>query len=68
MAAKRTSSLIPLCHPLPISHADVKLTAVRDEPELKFWWLGDAAAVDYWGPGQDDPHFEVVWFTRNAMP
>src|SRR5215204_1293328 len=30
MAAKQTSALIPLCHPLPISHADVQLTAVRD--------------------------------------
>ena len=30
MAAKQTSSLIPLCHPLPIAHADVRLTAVRD--------------------------------------
>jgi cyclic pyranopterin monophosphate synthase len=30
MAAKQTSSLIPLCHPLPISHADVQLVAVRD--------------------------------------
>ena len=29
MAAKQTASLIPLCHPLPISHADVQLTAVR---------------------------------------
>ena len=37
------------------------LTAVRDEPELRFWWLGDAAAVDYWGAGEDDPHFEVVY-------
>jgi NADH-quinone oxidoreductase subunit C len=36
------------------------LSAVRDEPELKFWWLGDAAAVDY-GPGGSDPHFEVVY-------
>jgi cyclic pyranopterin monophosphate synthase len=26
MAAKQTSSLIPLCHPLPISHADVQIT------------------------------------------
>ena len=26
MAAKQTSSLIPLCHPLPLSHADVTLT------------------------------------------
>lgn len=25
MAAKRTSELIPLCHPLPISHIDVTL-------------------------------------------
>ena len=30
MAAKQTASLIPLCHPLPISHADVQLTPVRD--------------------------------------
>jgi cyclic pyranopterin phosphate synthase len=29
MAAKQTSTLIPLCHPLPISHADVRLTPVR---------------------------------------
>ena len=26
MAAKNTSSLIPLCHPLPISHVGVELT------------------------------------------
>lgn len=26
MAAKRTSDLIPLCHPLPITHVDVKCT------------------------------------------
>jgi cyclic pyranopterin phosphate synthase len=25
MAAKRTSSLIPLCHPLPLSHIDVEV-------------------------------------------
>jgi len=30
MAAKKTSELIPLCHPLAISHAEVKLEA-RDE-------------------------------------
>jgi cyclic pyranopterin phosphate synthase len=29
MAAKRTSELIPLCHPLPLSHVEVSL-AVRD--------------------------------------
>ena len=26
MAAKKTSDLIPLCHPLPLSHVDVSLT------------------------------------------
>jgi len=26
-AAKRTSDLIPLCHPLPLSHADVQIEA-----------------------------------------
>jgi cyclic pyranopterin phosphate synthase len=30
MAAKRTSELIPLCHPVPVSHVDVTLTPVRD--------------------------------------
>jgi len=30
MAAKRTSDLIPLCHPLPITHIDVQAT-VEDE-------------------------------------
>jgi cyclic pyranopterin phosphate synthase len=27
MAAKRTADLIPLCHPLPITHATIELTA-----------------------------------------
>ena len=30
MAAKRTSDLIPLCHPLPLTHVDVDLV-VRDD-------------------------------------
>lgn len=29
MAAKRTAGLIPLCHPLPLTHVDVELTPVR---------------------------------------
>ena len=29
MAAKRTSELIPLCHPLPLAHADVEVTVER---------------------------------------
>jgi len=30
MAAKRTSELIPLCHPLPLSHVGVELTPTRN--------------------------------------
>lgn len=29
MAAKRTSELIPLCHPLPLTHADVDIAPTR---------------------------------------
>jgi cyclic pyranopterin phosphate synthase len=29
MAAKRTSELIPLCHPLPLTHVGVEITATR---------------------------------------
>src|SRR5881392_1867399 len=29
-AAKRTSELIPLCHPLMLSHADVEVSVLRD--------------------------------------
>jgi cyclic pyranopterin phosphate synthase len=29
MAAKRTASLIPLCHPLMLSHVNVELTPTR---------------------------------------
>jgi cyclic pyranopterin phosphate synthase len=34
MAAKRTSELIPLCHPLPLSHIDVSLTVREDAVEI----------------------------------
>jgi cyclic pyranopterin phosphate synthase len=30
MAAKRTAELIPLCHPLPLTHVDVRLRPVSD--------------------------------------
>jgi cyclic pyranopterin phosphate synthase len=30
MAAKRTSDLIPLCHPLPLSHVDVEMRLRED--------------------------------------
>ena len=30
MAAKRTADLIPLCHPLPLTHVDVRLELADD--------------------------------------
>jgi cyclic pyranopterin phosphate synthase len=35
MAAKRTSELIPLCHPLQLSHVEVILTPRRDGYEIE---------------------------------
>lgn len=35
MAAKRTSDLIPLCHPLPITKVAVDLTADPDRPGVR---------------------------------
>jgi cyclic pyranopterin phosphate synthase len=34
MAAKRTSELIPLCHPLPLTHAQVDLDVRDDAVEI----------------------------------
>ena len=34
MAAKRTSDLIPLCHPLPLTHVDVELTPEPKESRV----------------------------------
>ena len=33
-AAKRTSELIPLCHPLPLSFVDVRIEVTRDRVEI----------------------------------
>jgi cyclic pyranopterin monophosphate synthase len=35
MAAKKTAEIIPLCHPLALSHCDVTLTARRDGYEIE---------------------------------
>jgi len=35
MAAKRTADLIPLCHPLPLSHVDVELLARDDGYDIE---------------------------------
>jgi cyclic pyranopterin phosphate synthase len=34
MAAKRTADLIPLCHPLPLTHVDVDLVVRDDSVEI----------------------------------
>jgi cyclic pyranopterin phosphate synthase len=34
MAAKRTAELIPLCHPLPLSHVDVRVALVERRVEI----------------------------------
>ena len=34
MAAKRTAELIPLCHPLPLSHVDVQLKVENERVEI----------------------------------
>ena len=35
MAAKQTSALIPLCHPIALTHADVQLVPVDDGYEIE---------------------------------
>ena len=35
MAAKRTADLIPLCHPLPLTHVDVRATLEEDGVALE---------------------------------
>ena len=35
MAAKRTAELIPLCHPLPLAHVDVRLELGSDAVEIE---------------------------------
>jgi cyclic pyranopterin phosphate synthase len=35
MASKKTADLIPLCHPLPISHVDIKLIPEPDKNRIR---------------------------------
>ena len=35
MAAKQTANLIPLCHPLPLSHVEVTVEVVDDAVEIR---------------------------------
>ncbi len=34
MAAKKTADLIPLCHPLPLTHVEIDFTAQPDTPAI----------------------------------
>lgn len=34
MASKKTADLIPLCHPLPITHVEIKLSADTDKHRI----------------------------------
>lgn len=35
MAAKRTAELIPLCHPVPLTHVELELTLVPERPGVR---------------------------------
>jgi cyclic pyranopterin monophosphate synthase len=35
MAAKRTAELIPLCHPLPLTHVEVRLTVAEGAVDIE---------------------------------
>lgn len=35
MAVKRTPDLIPLCHPLPVSHAAIEFDILEEEPAVR---------------------------------
>jgi cyclic pyranopterin phosphate synthase len=35
MAAKRTADLIPLCHPLPLTHVEVAVSVGDDRAEIE---------------------------------
>ncbi len=47
MAAKKTSELIPLCHPLRLTHIDVQIEALEGENALKV--LATVKALDRTG-------------------
>ena len=34
MASKKTADLIPLCHPLPITHVEIELSVEQDPPAI----------------------------------
>jgi molybdenum cofactor biosynthesis enzyme len=55
MAAKRTSELIPLCHPIAITHVGVELEVVGDLEGGKSAG-GERTSIPWQGTGQGDAY------------
>jgi cyclic pyranopterin phosphate synthase len=60
MASKRTADLIPLCHPLPISHVEIKLTT-----DIKNNWVNCQTTVKT--TGQTGVEMEALTATQIAL-
>jgi cyclic pyranopterin phosphate synthase len=60
MASKRTADLIPLCHPLPISHVEIKLTT-----DIKNNWVNCQTTVKT--TGQTGVEMEALTATQIVL-
>lgn len=54
MASKRTSELIPMCHPLMITKAKVDIEPIAAPAQMKAAATGELAAPDGWAEARDD--------------
>ena len=54
MASKRTSELIPMCHPLMITKARVDIEPIAAPAQMKATETGELAAPDGWAEARDD--------------
>lgn len=60
MASKRTADLIPLCHPLPLTHVDIKLLP---EPEARRVYCRTTVKTN----GQTGVEMEALTATQIAL-
>ena len=60
MAAKRTADLIPLCHPLSLTHIDIELTPGRKEPGIHCYTRAESR-------GQTGVEMEALCATQVAL-
>jgi cyclic pyranopterin phosphate synthase len=60
MAGKKTAELIPLCHPLPLTHVDIELTA---EPDKRRVYCRTTAKTN----GQTGVEMEALTATQVAL-